>query len=113
MARHASHVVYGCPELYVVQGAKNTNRAIKLCKVHGRTWIEMYYVYVLRSQIDGKHYIGYTTNLRNRMQKHNNGEVTSTRSRRPFELIFYEDFKSMKDAKRREQYFKTTKGKSS
>jgi putative endonuclease len=73
----------------------------------------MYYVYVLRSQLDGKLYIGYTTNLRNRMQKHNNGEVTSTKSRRPFELIFYEGYKSMEDAKRRERYFKTTKGKSS
>ena len=73
----------------------------------------MYYVYVLRSQLDGKLYIGYTTNLRNRMQKHNNGEVTSTKSRRPFELIFYEGYKSMEDVKRRERYFKTTKGKSS
>jgi putative endonuclease len=73
----------------------------------------MYYVYVLRSQLDGKLYIGYTTNLRNRMHEHNNGEVTSTRSRRPLELIFYEGYRSMEDAKRREGYFKTTKGKSS
>jgi len=73
----------------------------------------MYYVYVLRSQFDEKLYIGYTTNLRNRIQEHNNGEVSSTKSRRPFELIFYEGYKSMQDAKRRESYFKTTKGKSS
>jgi len=73
----------------------------------------MYYVYVLRSQRDGKLYIGYTTNLMKRMQEHNHGEVTSTKSRRPLELIFYEGYKSMEDAKRREQYFKTTKGKSS
>jgi putative endonuclease len=73
----------------------------------------MYYVYVLRSQLDKKLYIGYTTNLRNRMHEHNHGEVISTKSRRPFELIFYEGYKSMEDAKRRERYFKTTKGKSS
>jgi putative endonuclease len=73
----------------------------------------MYYVYVLRSNLDGKLYIGYTANLRDRIRKHNNGEVTSTRSRRPFELIFYEGYKGMQDAKRREQYFKTAKGKSS
>ncbi len=47
------------------------------------------------------------------MQEHNNGEVTSTKSRRPLELIFYEGYKSVKDAKRRERYFKTMKGKSS
>ncbi|PIV21721.1 MAG: excinuclease ABC subunit C [Deltaproteobacteria bacterium CG_4_8_14_3_um_filter_45_9] len=73
----------------------------------------MYYVYVLRSQLDGKLYIGYTINLRNRMRKHNNGEVTLTKSRRPLELIFYEGYRSMEDAKRRERYLKTTKGKSS
>ncbi len=69
--------------------------------------------YVLKSQLDGKLYIGYTANLGNRMQEHNNGEVTSTKSRRPLELIFYEGYKSMEDAKRRERYFKTAKGKSS
>ena len=73
----------------------------------------MYYVYVLRSQLDNNLYIGYTTNLRERLQKHQNGEVTSTKFRRPFELIFYEGYKSMKDAKRREGYLKSSKGKSS
>ncbi len=73
----------------------------------------MYYVYVLRSQLDGKLYIGYTTNLGNRIQEHNSGEVTSTKPRRPLELIFYEGYKSMEDAKRRERYLKTSKGKSS
>jgi putative endonuclease len=90
--------VHGSPELNVVQGAIS--------------WIDMYYVYVLRSQLDGKLYIGYTTNLGNRMQEHNNGEVTSTKSRRSLELIFYEGYKSMEDAKRRERYFKTAKRKS-
>jgi len=69
----------------------------------------MYYVYVLKSRLDGKLYIGYTTNLRNRIQKHNSGEVTSTEPRRPLELIFYEGYKNMEDAKRRECYLKTSK----
>ena len=73
----------------------------------------MYYVYVLKSQVDGKLYIGYTTNLRNRLREHEGGEVLSTRARRPFELIFYKSYKSMEDAKRRERYFKTFQGKSS
>jgi putative endonuclease len=73
----------------------------------------MYYVYVLRSQVDRKMYVGYTANLRNRLQEHQNGKVLSTRPRRPFELIFYEAYKSMEDAKRRERYPKTSPGKSS
>jgi putative endonuclease len=63
--------------------------------------------------MDGNLYIGYTTNLKNRLQKHQNGEVLSTSPRRPFELIFYEGYKNMEDAKRGEGYLKTSKGKSS
>jgi len=73
----------------------------------------MYYLYVLQSKVDKKLYIGYTSNLINRFKRHQNGEVISTRPRRPFEIIFYEAFKSKLDAKRRENYFKTSKGKSS
>ena len=73
----------------------------------------MFYVYVLRSLKDGKFYIGYSSNLKLRFTAHNNGECISTKHRRPFELIFYEAFKSRRDAERRELYFKTSKGKSS
>ena len=73
----------------------------------------MYYTYVLRSQKDKKLYIGYCADLRKRFKEHNKGEVSSTKPRKPLELIFYESFKDKRDAKRREQYFKTTKGKSS
>lgn len=73
----------------------------------------MHYTYVLKSKIDGKLYLGYTGDLRKRFKEHNSGRVVSTKSRKPFELIFYESFKNIRDAKRREKYFKTTKGKSS
>jgi len=73
----------------------------------------MYYVYVLKSRLDEKLYIGYTTDLKERFKRHQNGEVVSTKSRRPLDLIFYEAYKSKEDAERRERYFKTAKGKSS
>jgi putative endonuclease len=73
----------------------------------------MYYVYVLRSHFDGKLYIDYTANLRSRLREHQSGEVISTKPRRPFELIFYEAYKNKENAKRRERYFKTGRGKSS
>jgi len=72
----------------------------------------MHYVYVLRSLKDRKLYIGYSGNLKRRFSDHQNGEVRSTRPRRPFELAFYESYKIKSDAKRREKYFKTNKGKS-
>ena len=73
----------------------------------------MYFTYILKSKKDNKLYVGYTNNLKSRFEKHQKGEVLSTKPRRPFELIFYEAFKDRLDAKRREKYFKTTKGKSS
>lgn len=56
-------------------------------------------------------YIGYTENLRQRFRAHNAGKVFSTRPYIPYRLIFYEAYASMKDAKRREQYLKTAKGR--
>ena len=70
-----------------------------------------YFVYILLSLKDGKFYIGSTSNLEQRIKYHKYGKNTSTASRLPIELIFYEAFRSKQDALRRERYFKTTKGK--
>ena len=70
-----------------------------------------YYVYVLRTLKDAKFYIGYTTDLRKRLEEHQEGLVTSTKPRAPFELIFFEAYRNKYDAVRREKYFKTSKGK--
>ncbi len=56
-------------------------------------------------------YIGYTENLRKRFAEHNSGQNTSTKPYIPFELIHYEAYRNMKDAKRRELYLKSNKGK--
>ena len=78
---------------------------------HSLSVIIMYYVYVLQSLKDKKLYIGYTANLRRRLKEHKHGGSESTKKRLPFRLIFYEAFILEGDAKRREKYFKTTKGK--
>ena len=70
-------------------------------------------VYVLRSLRDKGLYIGSTRDLRTRLRLHNDGAVRSTSPRRPFELIFYEAYRSEYDAKRREIYLKSTKGRTS
>jgi putative endonuclease len=66
----------------------------------------MYYIYLLKSKKDEKLYIGFTPNLVKRLEKHNKGEVESTKHRRPFELIYFEGYKSLKDATRREHNLK-------
>ena len=71
----------------------------------------MYYVYLLRSQKDGNLYVGFTLDLRKRIEKHRKGEVNSTKFRRPFRLMFYEAFCNKYDALAREKYLKSGYGK--
>jgi putative endonuclease len=70
-----------------------------------------FYVYVLRSLTHNSIYIGYTENLKRRLAEHNLGQVVSTKHYHPLELIHYEAYKNQKDAKRREGYLKTSRGK--
>jgi len=72
----------------------------------------MYYVYLLRSNVKPDQlYVGYTESVEMRLKKHNVGEVQSTKPYRPWVLIYYEAFTSKKDAKQREKYLKTTRGR--
>lgn len=68
-------------------------------------------VYVLQSLKDKNLYIGYTSNLNQRLTSHIKGHSLATSPRRPFELVFCEYYKNISDALDREKYFKTTKGK--
>jgi putative endonuclease len=71
----------------------------------------MFYVYILKSTHKNFLYTGFTSNLKRRFKEHDNMEELSTKSSAPFELIHYEAYKNKIDAIRREQYLKTTKGK--
>ena len=70
-----------------------------------------YFVYILKSMQDGKNYSGYTKNLKLRFEQHENGEVATTKYRRPIKLIYFEACLNQKDAMKREKYFKTHYGK--
>lgn len=71
----------------------------------------LYWVYVLQSKQDGKMYVGFTTNIKNRLLEHQQGKSASTAPRRPIQLIYLEACTNRADALRREQYFKKTGGK--
>ncbi len=66
----------------------------------------MFFLYILKSLKDENLYIGYTSNLRKRIEEHNSGESQSTNPRKPFKLIYYEAYLSEKDAKHREHNLK-------
>lgn len=73
--------------------------------------MRFYFTYVLISKKDGKHYIGFTSDLRERLKSHNGGNVESTKNRRPLEVVYYEACTCKEKAEERERYFKTGFGR--
>lgn len=71
----------------------------------------MYKVYVFKSEKDNKKYIGYSSNIKNRLKEHNQGKVKSTSKRKPFKLIYFENFSNELEAKRRERFLKSGQGR--
>ncbi len=71
----------------------------------------MYYVYVLKAPVSGRLYTGYTSDLRKRLAEHNAKKSSYTKSRGPYELIYYEACLHSSDAKMREKYLKSGMGK--
>ena len=72
----------------------------------------MFYVYLLKSKVKKNQlYVGYSTDLKKRFDRHNKKLVSSTKPYAPWDLIFYEAYKDKADAKRREEYFKTSPGR--
>lgn len=62
----------------------------------------MNYVYILRCA-DDTLYCGWTTDLEARLATHNSGQGAKyTRSRRPVELVYYEEYEDRHDALSRE-----------
>ena len=66
----------------------------------------MYYVYLLKSVHDDFFYVGSTDDLRRRFLEHNHKREVSTKSYAPFKLIYYEAYRSKKDALIREKKLK-------
>lgn len=66
----------------------------------------MFFVYLLKSKKDRELYIGFTKDIKRRIIEHNKGMVPSTKSRIPFELVYFEGYKSEKDAGHRKGNFK-------
>ena len=71
----------------------------------------MFKVYVLKSEKDGNFYIGCTSDLKTRLEFHNDGKVRSTKSRRPLELVYSEIFENKHEAFNAEKLYKTAKWK--
>lgn len=70
----------------------------------------MWNVYLLKCN-DGTYYTGCTSNLSDRLKRHNNGEIIYTSTRLPFQLITHIVFTDKYKAYNFEKYLKSGSGK--
>ncbi|MFH1966805.1 MAG: GIY-YIG nuclease family protein [Patescibacteria group bacterium] len=61
---------------------------------------------------NNSYYYGSTNNLQKRLKEHNNGETKATRYKRPWKLVYFEEYKTLSEARKREYQVKTKKRKS-
>ena len=72
----------------------------------------MYYVYLIQSiNFPATHYVGYTTNLKQRLETHNSGGSIHTAKDRPWRLVMYLGFVDRVRAKEFEDYLKSQSGR--
>ncbi|HEY9165067.1 MAG TPA: GIY-YIG nuclease family protein [Candidatus Kryptonia bacterium] len=71
----------------------------------------MFYTYIILSLKTGRYYVGSASNLERRVDQHNRGKTTSTRTGIPWKLAYSEEFDSRKKAVERERYIKSQKSK--
>jgi putative endonuclease len=67
----------------------------------------MYVVYILYSEFDHNLYVGCTSNLVERIKRHNSGQVDATKLRQPLICIHTEEYMLKAEAFNRERFLKT------
>ena|SRR5690349_20474267 len=84
---------------------------MKLVPSYGWQALNMFYTYVIQSlsQPDQK-YIGHSTDLRHRMEHHNDGKCPYTSKFKPWKLKLYVAFETIQQAQHFEQYLKSGSG---
>ena len=70
-------------------------------------FMDKHYVYILKCK-DSSLYTGWTTDIEKRLKAHNSGKGAKyTKSRKPVELVYKEEFDNKSDALRREAAIKS------
>lgn len=70
-----------------------------------------YYVYVLKNSYNTQLYKGITNNLDRRIKEHNQGKNKYTAQYMPWEMVYFETFESLAEARRRELFLKSGDGR--
>ena len=96
----------------VVQWIPACQRGGHLLRQAGnRSFLIMFFVYAIKSEKDGRFYVGFTNNLERRILEHNQGKTKSTKGYVPWVLVYRETVDAMEIARKREKYLKSGIGK--
>ena len=68
-------------------------------------------MYILRSKKNGRYYVGQTSNLWDRLRRHNEGRVKATRGAIPWVLMHTERYETRRKAVEREREIKSKKSR--
>lgn len=68
--------------------------------------LSVFYVYLIKSTVEKWIYVGFCENLEIRLNQHNSGQVRSTKSYKPFRLLFVQIVKSRNEARNLEKFLK-------
>ncbi len=74
--------------------------------------VNVFWVYILQSETSGKFYVGQTSDVHDRLTRHNQGRVPSTSSKGPWKLVFSEEYQTRSSACQRELEIKNQKSRS-
>lgn len=64
------------------------------------------FTYLLKSERDGSYYTGISEHIDQRLGQHNNGEVASTSSKRPWSLVYKKEHQDYNEARKHEKWLK-------
>jgi len=73
--------------------------------------MDPYYSYIIYSQTRDRYYVGSSSNPEQRLERHNQGATPSTRSGRPWKLMYVEQYASKTEALKREKDIKRRKSR--
>jgi len=68
-------------------------------------------VYILKSAVTDKYYIGQTSDIKKRLSYHNSGYSKSTKAGIPWKIVYSENFDTRQQAMKREAEFKKYKSR--
>ena len=67
--------------------------------------------YILRSEKNGRYYVGHTSDMSERLLYHNTGKVAATKNKGPWTIAYIEEYESKLKTNQRELEIKSKKTK--